>query len=135
MKNRDAIKELISRDRRKTQRLLLSLEAIYRISGASKWEKSISLNDLGGQGLSFISNQHLKKNTDLEIKIQVPNESQPILLQGRVARCKKEIKNNSSLYTIGVQFCPMSKKNEEKFITFFSDNILSEFLNSKGEII
>jgi len=135
MKNRDMIKELMSRDRRKTQRLLLSLETIYRLNETTEWHKSTSLNDLGGQGLSFTCNQHLKKNIGLDIKIQAPDEAQPILLQGRVARCKKEIKNNKPTYVIGVEFCTMAKKVEEKFITFFSDNILSEFLNEKGEIV
>ena len=137
----DAIKIFLSNDQRKTERLLLTINIYYSIPPQGKWIGPLALNDIGGKGLGFKIPQRIKKNTPLHLKIELPTETKPIEAQGRVAWCKritppkrKAKDTQSRLYNVGIQFTVMSEDDRQKFTTFFTESILSSFLNSEGEI-
>ena len=137
----DTIKMLLSKDKRKTDRLLMTLKARYSIAESNILRGPVHVTHIGGGGLKFTSGDKIPKQTEVTFKIELPKEPKPIILKGLVVWCRKALppqaqhrKKRSNLYDIGVKFYGMEKKHRQKFINFFCDSLLSEFLNSEGQI-
>jgi hypothetical protein len=135
------IKEFFSGDRRKTDRLPLTLEVLYRIIPSPKWISPVALLDISGGGLKFKSPSRIKKSTELEFKIKIPPESYPIVTKAEVIWCRKVLASNSpkskeipSLYIIGTKFYKMNKFDRQRFISYLTENILNIYLNNEGKI-
>ena len=135
----ETIKFYFSRDKRKSERLTLPTNIFHSPPPYSKWIGPLCVEDIGGGGLCFRGRERFKKNTALKFKVELPQETRPIILQGKVSWCKvfsasKFPKNLQSLYTVGVRFCKTSYRNRRRFIKYLSEKILMEYLDSKGKI-
>ena len=130
------IKKIISKDKRKGERLHPKITAYYSRPEENKWLGPVILRDISGGGLKFNSSRRIKKDTELNLKIELPGDPKPILVKGRISWSKKASKPGASkiAYHTGLQFCKMDYKSRQKFVTFICTNILSGYLNKKIKI-
>ncbi len=75
------IKELLSGDRRKSERLSLPLQVFYSFLSAPDWIGPIPLEDVGGNGLRFKSKSEIQGNTGLKLRINLSDEQGSIFLK------------------------------------------------------
>ena len=137
--NIDTIKMLLSKDKRKTERLLLSLD-IYYSSENTDWIGPVAVTNISGGGLQFTNDQRIKNQTKLNFKIHLPNEAKPIKVTGEVSWCKNitskndKNKTDQQLYTISVKFQKIAAGDKQRFINFICENILMGYLDTQGNL-
>lgn len=129
----EKIKTLLLKDKRKTERLFLPIKVFYSEPGESKWRGPIPIEDIGGGGLKLKDKKRIKRNTELNLKINLPDESKPILLKGEVVWCKRGTPKNA--YSMGVKFHKMNCEDRKKYVSYICKKILFEYLSNEGEKI
>ncbi|OPX30414.1 MAG: hypothetical protein B1H08_01795 [Candidatus Omnitrophica bacterium 4484_171] len=127
----DKIKSLVSQDKRKSDRLNLSLRIFYKLPSSSEWTGPLLVENIGGDGLKLNSKIKLKKDTEINLKIELPHEPQPITVKGKIVWCREKSPNLSG-YSIGIEFSKMHPRDRRKFIKYIGKNILIEQLNRIG---
>ncbi len=73
----DKIKSLLSQDKRKSDRLNLSLRIFYKARPSSKWIGPFIAEDIGADGLKFTSGTGLKKDIEITVRIKLSRELEP----------------------------------------------------------
>jgi len=130
------VKSILSKDKRRTERLSLPITIFYTLYPHSEWTGPIPVEEIGGGGLKFKSKIRIKKNTEINLRIDIPHQP-PINVRGEVVWCKKisslttKQAKLSPLYTIGIRFYKMKYSDRQRFITYISEKILDEFLSKK----
>jgi len=122
------IKSLISQDKRKSDRLNLSLKIFYKLSSSSKWIGPLLVENIGGDGLKLSSRIKLEKDTGINLKIELPRDPQPITVKGKVVWCEEKSLKHPD-YSIGIEFSKMRSRDRKKFVKYIGKNILIEYLN------
>ena len=75
-------------------------------------EEFCPIADMSRGGLRFLSQRLLKINSKITLKVSVPGERIPLILEGRV-RWSASHSGQSYSYQIGVQFNPYGEKKEQ----------------------
>ena len=139
MNNSESIREIISNDKRKCERLDLEIEVLYSLyKGASlpeEWVGPFVIDNICGDGLSLSIDKQMEKNTGLHVKIRICSESDPIHCYGKVVWCKESISSEMVKdiktihpFVIGVQFDEVHENDKKRFVNYISDQILSKYL-------
>lgn len=135
------IKLVLSKDKRKSDRLLLPLQISYAFPHKQKWIGPFTIDDIGGGGVRFKSKRKLKKNTEISLKIELPESDKPIICKGQVIWCKKisppqlkECRENELIYLIGIKFHKMNFYDRRRYINYICKNILIHYLNDEGKL-
>ncbi len=137
MNRNDELEAILSKNKRMSDRLLLSLSAEYSTSSSTLFKGPVEIKNISSGGLSCIIHENLEKGNELSIKIRLKKNEKPILLKGVCAWSKthtapdasqESSKNNNGetpTYEIGVKFHSMSPVYRQRFINFFCDHLLS----------
>ena len=126
---------LFSKDRRRTERLSLDVNILYRISPSSQWFTPLKLEDIGGDGLKLRVNKRIKKGEELELRLEIPQE-EFIYVKGEVIWNKRvEVSPKKFEYIIGIRFYKMRYLERKKFVSYLAEKILDKYLTQEGKII
>jgi len=134
------LKEIIEKDKRKCERLILPLQVFYALQPSGQnpspqWQGPFALDNISGNGLSFIVNQFLVEGTTLNLQVHYSSQEEPIIMIGKIMRCQLEQPDPSSGpgedslgYILGLHIYKTKKGDRKKFINFISDNILDKYM-------
>ncbi len=126
---------LFSKDRRRTERLSLDVNILYRIPPSSQWFTPLKLEDIGGDGLKLRVNKRIKKGEELELRLEIPQE-EFIYVKGEVIWNKRvEVSPKKFEYIIGIRFYKMRYLERKKFVSYLAEKILDKYLTQEGKII
>ena len=102
----------MTRERRGFSRIPHTFDAQYRVSGdlTSFWHPMTVLNVSAG-GLRFRSEESLESGTVLEVRFQLPGDSQALLLVGRVVWNQLEA---SGVTESGIEFSDVTMDQQMK---------------------
>ncbi len=135
------IKRLLSRDKRKTERLILGGNLWYRLGFSQKWTGPLPIENISGGGINFRYKKSFKKNTVINLMISFLGENEPIIVKGKVTWCKamtpRKTLNNEVLpggYKTGVKFFKMDYNDRRKFIDYFSEKVITKYLDAEGRM-
>lgn len=134
---KDAIKKLVSRFSRKSERLSLALTISYAVSPCRSWKGPLTIDNISGGGLKFKSPIKLRENTKLKFRIDVLNQSKPITTYGKIIWCKKESsakKSKAPSYLVGVKLLTMKADDRRAFVSFLCEELLFNYLTDGGTI-
>lgn len=138
------IKDIFSKDKRKTERLSFPLKVEYSFEDEN-WKEPVSIQNASGGGINLIVNENIQKEKDVSLKISIPDHPTPIFCQGKVIwtkECppeeKKELEANNidtaNIINIGIEFGIMEQDLRETYVNHVCENILNHFLDDSGEI-
>ncbi len=127
------IKKLLTQDQRRSERLNLPIKIFYCLPPDSRWIGPIAIDDIGGHGLKFKIPERLTKNTELNLKISLPDDSNPIIVKGLVMWSKKT-PEKQNIYEIGIKFRKMNYQDRQKYVKYICSNILLKYLDNTGKI-
>ena len=118
------LKEILIKDKRRSDRLKLEVKAFYRIKGESNWKEISKIKDLSGNGLNLDVGRKLEAGARIDIKLVLPDEAElPVMAEGKVIWCDKD-KNTPSLYSAGIDFIGMDTESHRKFVFYISESLL-----------
>ena len=124
----------LSKERRRTERLILPLNLLYRIPPSPQWITPLKLEDIGGDGLKLRVKKRIKKGEDLELKLEIPSQ-ESIYVKGEVIWNKRvEVSSQKFEYRVGIRFHKMKYSERKRFVSYLAEKILDEHLTEKGEI-
>lgn len=119
------VREFISKDKRKSERLAIQVRLLYAYSLLEEWRGPFLIDDISGQGVRFGSDTMLALGTKLYLKILFSEESmKPIVVESEV--CWRAKKKHG--YTIGVKFHKMNDTDRRRYIEYISEKILLKYL-------
>ncbi|OQX79800.1 MAG: hypothetical protein B6D56_06390 [Candidatus Omnitrophica bacterium 4484_70.1] len=124
----------LSKERRRTERLTLPLNLLYRIPPSPQWITPLKLEDIGGDGLKLRVKKRIKKGEELELRLEIPQE-EFIYVKGEVIWNKRvEVSSQKFEYRVGIRFHKMKYFERKRFVSYLAEKILDEHLTEKGEI-
>ena len=137
----NSIRERISNDKRKCERLDLDIRIMYSLAqernAADLWEGPFEIDNICGDGLSLGCNKQLERNTELHIKIHLCEESDPIHCYGKIVWCRERSSSNCVTdlvsepnYALGVQFDEVHEADKKRFVSYISDQILYKYMDA-----
>ncbi|MDR4496421.1 MAG: PilZ domain-containing protein [Candidatus Scalindua sp.] len=137
---KDKIKDFISKDSRRCERISIPVNLFYSSISDTEWIGPQFVEDVGGDGLRFRSNTEIAENTELRLKMNLTSDDTPIIFMGKVARCENNIKtenlpsqNNEGDYSIGVKFYKMDQEDRQRYVNFICGKIVSSYFNDEDE--
>jgi Tfp pilus assembly protein PilZ len=90
-------------------------------------EGKSSVLDIGGGGIRLIADKRLKVDSDVELEIYLPGDSQPIKVSGKIVwvqACKErpnsESKPQKEYFYTGIKFTFLDENNRKKIANFIS---------------
>lgn len=106
---------------RKLLRANVALKVLYKSLAAAHLEGMGYSRNVGTIGVNIIMADQLERNTDVELKIFLPNDDQPVNARGKVIwlyACEYIPASGKQYYTCGVQFDAMSTEDAVKASDF-----------------
>jgi len=142
MSNFKKNKIFIAEDKRKAERLSLPIKFSFALHelpldvSSPEWIQPFRVDDVGGNGLRFISINKIERNTSISLKIILPDNSKPIIFTGESVWCQAISDANCStkIYAIGVKFHKMNHEDRKRFVGYISDQILLQYVDSEGRV-
>ncbi|MCM8774373.1 MAG: PilZ domain-containing protein [Candidatus Omnitrophica bacterium] len=129
------LKKHLLKEKRHSERLNSAIKIFYSLPPSLDWIGPILLIDISGGGLKFKSDRKIKRNTEINLKILLTNDSQPIITKGKITWCRGSyLENKKPNYVLGVEFYKMSRDDRIKFVTYICDNILNKYLSNKNKL-
>lgn len=120
-------------ERRKSQRLNISILIKYRILPKSKILDEIFCQDISGGGLKLCSGTFFKKGERLKTLIHFPDDKKPVSAISKVVWCKKRLSKDKLNYDIGVRHLKIISKDKMRFVFLFCEMMLNYFVLGKGK--
>lgn len=133
----DLIKKILSRCKRKDERLMLPLIMSYSLPPSHQWSQPVMIDNISGGGLKFHSAKRLKVGAKFNTKIDLPNKLQPVTINGKVIWCEKTDKKKTSKktsYDIGVEFLKIDSRDRHTFVSYLCEEILFQYLTNEGKM-
>ncbi|GJQ58833.1 MAG: hypothetical protein SCALA701_16340 [Candidatus Scalindua sp.] len=135
---KDELKELLSQDSRRSERLSVPVYLFYSYLPDTEWIGPQSVEDVGGDGLRFQNRHSIAKNTELQLKINLTKDPTPLIFKCSVVRCE-EISHSEQLptakkedkFSIGVKFFKMEHNDRQRYVNFICGKILSSYLTGE----
>ncbi|MCP5007338.1 MAG: PilZ domain-containing protein [Planctomycetes bacterium] len=138
---KDKLKELLSQDSRRSERLTLPMYLFYSHLPETAWIGPQSVVDVGGDGLRFQSEHSIAENSELQLKINLSKDPTPLIFKCKVVRCEKYLNQkplptakNEDGYSIGVKFYKMAHTDRQKYVNFICGKILSSYLTEEDSV-
>ncbi|MFZ5800049.1 MAG: PilZ domain-containing protein [Candidatus Omnitrophota bacterium] len=106
---------------RKLLRASVMLKVTYKTFGEPHLEGSGYSRNVGTIGVNLILSDKIERNTDVEVKILLPDNDIPVIARGKVIwvhRCEYIPPSNKQYYVCGVQFDDMSETDAVKTSDF-----------------
>ncbi|MCM8824124.1 MAG: PilZ domain-containing protein [Candidatus Omnitrophica bacterium] len=129
------LKKRLLKEKRQSERLNSAIKIFYSLPPSSEWIGPILLIDISGGGLKFKSDKKIKRDTEINLKILLTNDSQPIITKGKITWYRESSLGNKKLnYVLGVEFYKMNRDDRVKFVTYICDNILNKYLSNKNKL-
>ena len=112
-------------ERRKFIRLEVPVNLKYIAKGNSA-QKEVTTKDLSCEGLRFTNNEGLEEGVLLELNLDIPDTSNPVHVNGKVAWAKRASTEDGSLFDIGVEFIKIEEDNKNTFLKYLCDLIYNQ---------
>lgn len=112
-------------ERRKFIRLQIPVELKY-ITEGDPTRKELTTKDLSCEGLRFVSKAEIKKGTNLELNLDIPNANNPVHINGKVAWTKRLSTEDGSPFEMGVEFVKIEEDNKNTFLKYLCDLIYNQ---------
>jgi len=137
-----SIKTTLLGDKRTAERLFLPVGFSFSFQdlpldiSSPEWQTPVQLENIGGNGVQFISSTEIKKETTLSLKLNLPDESKAILFKGNVVWSRESFDPSlpKKSYVIGIKFNKMNYADRQRFVNYISDSILQQYINDDGEV-
>ena len=135
------IKKLLAGDKRSCDRLIIPAKISHSTSPIAEWSWPLDAKNIGGGGVQFKSQQSLKKDKRLKLKIEFPDLTIPLYINGVVVWCKKEAPKKTAAkrkrvskekplhYTVGIRFLKSRQQDRQVFVKYLSEKIFTEYLD------
>jgi hypothetical protein len=139
------ILEIVKRDRRVCERLSVALDIFYSQDltlevNSPSWKGPYKIENIGGEGISFVSDEELPVKTQLSFKFTLPGQNVPMIVTGSLIWCRLKKGANpaqtgrSAVFTYGVQFDKIKEQFERQFIDFISEAIMEKYIDNQGRL-
>lgn len=79
--------------------------------------------DISEGGISFTVYERLAKGTKLDMQVQVPFDSMPIFVKGKVVWIRKAGEEHGKAFEIGVSFIEVDPKDKRRFKMYIENEI------------
>jgi len=79
--------------------------------------------DISEGGISFTVYERLAKGTKLDMQVQVPFDSMPIFVKGKVVWIRKAGEEHGKAFEIGVSFIEVDLKDQKRFKMYIENEI------------
>lgn len=112
-------KQKFFKERRKSQRIYLTLPLKYKKPEDSCFQQAIACKDLSGGGLKVLLPRPLKIGEKIEVAIYLREGSGPVSAICKVLRCKQE---GEDKYGAGLKFLKINDK--EDFMQFLCEKLI-----------
>lgn len=120
------LRRFLLEDKRKSERLKLPVKIAYTLPPGKKWLKVISLEDIGGSGLKFATDEKIEPDAELNLRITLTDETnKPLSAAAAVLRCSKV---KPRLYHIAVKFHKMNYQDRQRYVEYLCEKILLTYL-------
>jgi len=118
----EGISQLLSSDKRKSDRLTIPLGLFFLLPREQTWNGPFQILDIGGHGLKFAFNQELKAGTEFDLKITFPERTQSFInAKAKVAWCKLK---SPTIYHIGAHITAMQQKDRRRYVLYICEKIV-----------
>ncbi|MFC1666904.1 PilZ domain-containing protein [Candidatus Omnitrophota bacterium] len=87
--------------------------------------------DISEGGVCFIVYERLTKGTGLDMQIQIPFDSMPIFVKGKVAWIKKIGGEHTKTFEVGVEFVEVDPRDQKRFNMYINNEIKQRKLKSE----
>ncbi len=143
--NYNKIMEIIKRDRRACERLNVDLEIFYspdlslEVTSPS-WKGPYKLENIGGEGISFLSDETLTVKSNLSFKFTLPRQVIPMIVTGTIIWQNEQNRETTQgqadgrLFCYGVKFEKIQEEFERHFIDFISEAIMDKYIDENGDL-
>lgn len=126
-------KKMRIRERRKFQRLNISIPVKYKFLPRKKILKEIFCKNISGGGLKLRLDYPLKKGDRLKTFLYFPGDSTPVTAFSKVTWCRRITqKGRIACYDAGVQHLKIIPKDRQRLVFLFCEMMLDYFLFGKG---
>lgn len=105
------------------KRRFIRLEIPIKISYTSKNDNQIHeafSKDISAEGLRFLTNSSLKKDDELEIKLNINDAKNPVHVKGKVIWIN-ESGSDKETFEVGIEFMEIEEDNKNTFLKFLCD--------------
>ncbi|MFC1623727.1 PilZ domain-containing protein [Candidatus Omnitrophota bacterium] len=110
-------------EKRRFVRLEWPVVVYYKTLEEPCTEDQIVSSNISEGGVCFIVYERLPKETNLSIELQVPFDSMPIFVKGKVVWVKKVGEPHTRTFEVGVKFIEIEPKDQKRFMTYINNEI------------
>jgi len=110
-------------EKRKFVRIDWPIVVQYKALEEPCTEDQIVSKDISEGGISFIVYERLPKWTRLDMQIQVPFDSMPIFVKGKVVWVKKVTGAPTKAFEAGVIFSEVDPKDQKRLKTYIENEL------------
>ena len=112
-------------EKRKFIRLGIPVGLKYIVEGDSV-RKDVITKDLSCEGLRFVSEDDIKEGSRLEMNLEIPEASNPVHINGKVAWTKRLSTEDKSPFEVGIEFTEIEEDNKNTFLKYICDLIYNQ---------
>lgn len=124
----EEIVRLLRQDKRKCERVELSVIVYYRFPDEVDWHGPFTSVNIGGNGISFILSKEIPAHTELNLRLVLPQDPQrPIEVRGEIVW----VNPFNDRYRLGVRFFKMREDDRRRFVSYICDTIMVTYLKDK----
>ncbi len=109
-------------EKRRTHRLNIQLPARYRVAHPDMEFTDAVILNINVKGVCLIIDEELKLGTEVEIQVDLPDQS-PLILTAHVIWVKAS--ENQNEYATGVQVLDTMSEDASKFVRFYAAKLLN----------
>ena len=117
-------------EKRKIVRIRWPVVVQYKTVEEPCSQDQIVGKDISEGGVCFIVYERLTKGTRLDMQIQIPFDSMPIFVKGRVAWIKKVGEEHAKTFEVGVEFAEVDPRDQRRFRIYINNEIKERKLES-----
>ncbi len=111
-------------EKRRYIRLEMPIKIIYNAKNDNQMKESFS-KDISAEGLRFIASSPINPGAEIELKISLPDATNPVHIQGKTVWCSKT-NQGDEIYEVGVEFVKIEEDNKNTFLKFLCDTMYKQ---------
>ena len=125
-------KKRAAAERRKSQRLDISIKTKYRQLAKKKLLEEIFTQNISGGGAGLRLAKPLPKGARIKTMLHFPDDPKPITAVSEVIWCKKVKKQKLTYYDTGIRHLKILPKDRERFVFLFCETMINYFIVGKA---
>jgi len=121
-------------ERRKAQRLNLSIPVKFKFLSKQKILEETFCRDISGGGIKLRLNKPLDKGERLKTLLYFPDDPKPVSAISKVIWCKESqrTRRKETYFDMGLQHVRIVTKDKKRFVFLFCETMIDYFISDKA---